>query len=375
MRVTAEDLMRVTAEGPMRVTAEGPMRVTAEGPMRVTAGLLPAEGPLFSTGRWLAAMRGRVPGRPYTFELGGAILHGTVVERAYPGEVFDLGQLLAADIAKLPLSPATRQARAGQDGRPGCAPNLVVMLPGYECHALGPAGDDGATVGALVAGIVAWARARELRAVAFLYTRGPVLERELGGQGFTGIPMSYSCELTPGTPLPRHRAQEARRELRRLADAGVRLGLTEISRPVPGMVELKCGHSRKYGGNPDPAGVARHLETLCAGGALLSGAELGERLLGYGLFLPHRGTWYCVSTAMAYDVAEARHTYFATVYYEPSRHAAEAGAGLLHYGHGAWRAKLARGCRAVELPIWVLALDPELKPLIEWSAATTTLAP
>ncbi|MFC5814545.1 MULTISPECIES: GNAT family N-acetyltransferase [Nonomuraea] len=343
--------------------------------MRVTAGLLPAEGPLFSAGRWLAAMGGRVPGSPYTFELGGAILHGTVAERPCPGEVFDLGHLLTADTPKLPLSAATRAARARRAAWPGCTPHLVVMLPGYECHALGPAGDDAAAVETLVSEIVVWARARGLRAVAFLYTRGPALERALGGQGFTGMPMSYSCELTPGTPLPARRAKEARRETRRLAEAGVRLRMTEIGRPVPGMVELKCGHSRKYGGSPDPAAVARRLRALCSGGALLFGAELGERLVGYGLFVPHRGTWYCVSTAMAYDLHEARHTYFATAFYEPARHAAEAGVSRLHYGHGAWRAKLSRGCRAVELPIWVLALDPELKPLIEWSARTTTLSP
>ncbi|MFG1942877.1 GNAT family N-acetyltransferase [Nonomuraea sp. NPDC048826] len=345
------------------------------GLMRVTAGLLPAEGPLFSTGRWLAAMSGRVPGSPYTFELGGAILHGTVVARPHPGEVFDLGHLLTADTPQLPLSEATRAARAGRESWPECTPHLVVMLPGYECHALGPAGDDAAAVELLVSGIVAWARERGLRAVAFLYTRGQALERALGGLGFTGMPMSYSCELTPGTPVPARRAKEARREVRRLADAGVRLRTREISRPAPGMAELKCGHSRKYGGSPDPAAVSRRLEALCSGGALLFGAELGERLLGYGLFVPHGDTWYCVSTAMAYGVAEARHTYFATLFYEPARHAAEAGAGRLHYGHGSWRAKLSRGCRAVELPIWVLALDPELKPLIEWSAATTTLAP
>ncbi|MEV4099772.1 GNAT family N-acetyltransferase [Nonomuraea sp. NPDC049649] len=343
--------------------------------MRVTAGLLPAEGPLFSTGRWLAAMSGRVPGSPYTFELGGAILHGTVVARPHPGEAFDLGTLLAADTARLPLSPATRAARAGRTSWPGCAPHLVVMLPGYECHALGPAGEDAAAVEALVGEIVAWARGRALRAVAFLFTRGRALERALGGQGFTGIPMSYSCELTPGAPLPARRAKEARRELRRLAEAGVRLRTSEISRPVPGMVDLKCGHSLKYGGNPDPVAAARRLEALCSGGALLFSAELGERLLGYGLFVPHRDTWYCVSTAMAYDVREARHTYFATAFYEPAARAAEAGVGRLHYGHGAWRAKLSRGCRAIELPIWVLALDPELKPLIEWSARTTTPAP
>ncbi|MBA2891462.1 GNAT family N-acetyltransferase [Nonomuraea soli] len=346
----------------------------AEGVMRVTAGFLPAEGPLFSSGRWLAAMDGRVPGLPYTFERGGAILHGTVVERERPGEVFDLRHILTDDTPQLPLAGATRAARAGGPAWPGCTPYLVVMLPGYECHALGPAGDDAGAVADLVAEIVAWAHARGLRAVAFLYTRGRALERALEEGGFTGIPMSYSCELVPGTPLPAHRASEARREMRRLAEAGVRLRMSDISRPVPGMVDLKCAHSQKYGGGTDREACTRRLEALCAGGALLFSAELDDRLLGYGLFVAHRGTWYAVSTAMAYDAAPAKHTYFATVFYEPSRHAVQAGVTRLHYGHGSWRAKLARGCEAVEMPVWVLALDPELKPMIEWSARTTALS-
>ncbi|MGV9304985.1 GNAT family N-acetyltransferase [Nonomuraea sp. NPDC003727] len=344
--------------------------------MRVTAGLRPiADGPLFATGRWLAAMRDRVPGLPYTFELDGAVLHGTVVRGAHPGEPFDLPYILTADPAQLPLSEAARAARRRFAGSPAWTPHLVVMLPGYECHPLGPAARDGATLGDLVDEIVAWSRAEGLRAVAFLYTTTPELQQVLGRRGFARIPLSYSCELSPGVRLPAKRRSEARRELRRLAEAGVRLRVSDISRPVPGMVDLKCLHSRKYGGAADPAAVAHRLAALCDGGALLFSAEHDDHLVGYALFIPHRETWYCVSTARWYGSAGARHTYFATVFYEPARHAAEQGVTRLHYGQGSWRAKLSRGCRAVELPAWVLALDPALEPVVEWSARTTELSP
>ncbi|WP_214106898.1 peptidogalycan biosysnthesis protein [Acrocarpospora catenulata] len=352
--------------------------------MRATPGHTPVPGgPLFATGHWLTAMRGRVPGVPYTFSGDGVSLHGTVVTEAHPGEVFDLPYVLTGDPPELPLSDAARAARGPGEGL-DWFPHLVVMLPGYECHPLGPAARAPGALAALVEDIVTWSAGRGLRAVAFLYTPPETgeLQRVLDGRGFRRVPLSYRCELpvpAGGFPayldgLPAKRRREACRELRQLDAAGVKLTVSEISRPTPELVALKCGHSTKWNGGADPVAIAARLGDLCDQGALLFGAEHDGALLGYGLFLAHGDTWYCVSTARAYGCAQARHTYFATLFYEPVRHAAVAGVTRLHYGHGSWQAKISRGCRADELPAWVLALDPLLEDAVARSAESTRLS-
>ncbi|MFC6086181.1 GNAT family N-acetyltransferase [Sphaerisporangium aureirubrum] len=354
---------------------------------------LAADGPIFATERWLTAMRGRIPGTAYTFVLreSGAprlALYGTVITGGGRDEVFTLPYVLTGSPRELPLSDATRAARAAMAPPPedGWYPHLVVMLPGYECHPLGPLAGDRGALDELTGAITAWAADRSLRAVAFLYTPPSAmpLQDVLAGRGFHRVPLAYSCELDPPgdgfgdylSALPRKRRTEARREMRRLAEAGVTVRAVQVDRPPADVVDLKCGHSAKYNGAPaDPATVRARLEGLCAGSALLFRAEIAGTLVGYALFIGHAGVWYCVSTAMDYDRPDARHTYFATVFYEPARLAYESGVRRLHYGQGSWRAKTSRGCRAVELPGWVLPLDSRLAAPVAEIARTTVLAP
>lgn len=347
-------------------------------------------GPLFATERWLAAMRGRVPGAAYTFTLHDSgtpvlALYGTVPDAGGRREVFDLPYILTGDPVELPLSGATRALRplAGAPPDDAWHPYLVVMLPGYECHPLGPLAGDPAALGELCDAIVAWAGERSLRAVAFLYTppSAGALRDTLAARGFLRVPLAYTCELAPPgdrfddylASLPRRRRTEARRELRRLAEAGMTVRATEVAHPPPDVVELKRGHSAKYNGVPS-RGIRARLEGLCAGGALLFRAEIAGTLVGYALFVTHDGVWYCVSTGMDYTRPDARHAYFATVFYEPVRLAYGAGVRRLHYGQGSTRAKTARGCAATELPGWILPLDGRIAPAVAESARTTRLA-
>ncbi|MEO3808451.1 GNAT family N-acetyltransferase [Sphaerisporangium sp. B11E5] len=354
--------------------------------------VLAADGPIFATERWLAAMRGRIPGAAYTFLLNDSgapalALYGTVLPAAGRPEVFSLPYILTGDPAELPLSDATRAVRPSAAAPPEDAwhPHLVVMLPGYECHPLGPLAGDPGALRELVDAIVAWAGERSLRAVAFLYTppSADALQKELAARGFLRVPLAYTCELEPAgdgfedylASLPRKRRTEARRELRRLAEAGMTVRAVEVEHPPEDVVGLKCGHSAKYDGAPaDHARTRARLEGLCAGGALLFRAEIAGTLVGYALFITHNGVWYCVSTGMDYTRPDARHAYFATVFYEPARLAYRSGVHRLHYGQGSWRAKTARGCTATELPGWILPLDARLTPAVAESARTTVLA-
>lgn len=351
---------------------------------------LAAGGPMFATEEWLAAMRGRIPGDGVTFLLRDSgrarlALYGTVLRE--PGEeLFDLPYVLAGDARPLPLSEDSRAARASWRPPPteSWYPNLVVMLPGYECHPLGPLAADAGALSELTGAIVAWAGERGLRLVAFLYTPPGTapLQDVLAAKGFSRVELAYSCEMALAGEsfddylgaLPRKRRTEARRELRRLAQAGVRTRAVTVTE-VPGdVVRLKRAHSAKYGGAPpDPARVRARLAGLCAGSALLFRAERGESLVGYGLFTEHAGDWYCVSTGMDYDRGDSRHAYFSTVFYEPVRHAYLAGVRRIHYGQASLGAKLARGCHAVEVPGWVLALDERFAPVVAESARTSTL--
>ncbi|RCG32105.1 hypothetical protein DQ384_06205 [Sphaerisporangium album] len=362
---------------------------------RLTAG-----APLFATAKWLEAMRGRIPGDLFTFVLredGEArlALYGSVLHGVPEGEIFDLPYILSGDPGELPLSPETRAARA--TWRPPSPeswyPSLVLMLPGYECHPLGPLAGDPVALAELVEAIVAWAGERGLRAVACLYTppSTAALQDVLAGQGFSRVELSYSCELpVPGdgfdgylAALPRKRRGEVRRELRALADAGVRVRAVPMTSVPEDVVTSKCAHSAKYnGGRPaDRDKVRARLEGFAGVPTpLLFRAELAApddpgdgELVGHSLFVRHGGVWVCVSTGMDYGRHEARHAYFATVFYEPVRVASEAGARRLQYGHAAWRAKLSRGCEAVPTPGWIRATDPALADVVADSASTTVL--
>ncbi|GII62164.1 hypothetical protein Skr01_22490 [Sphaerisporangium krabiense] len=366
------------------------MRAFAAVPGRVADwDRLSAGGPMFATTEWLDAMRGRVPGAAYTFALREAgetrlALYGTVLDREATGEIFDLPYILAGDPRVFPLSEASRAARATWRPPPAESwyPNLVVMLPGYECHALGPLAADPGALSELVGAIVAWAKEQELRAVAFLYTPpgAAALRQALPGHGFTRVPLSYSCELPlPGAgfddylaALPRKQRTETRRELRVLAAAGVRVRAVPVTDVPEDVVTLKCAHSAKYNGGPaDRAKVRARLRGLCAlRDPLLFRAERDGTLVGYGLFARYGDVWYCVSTGMDYARAESRNAYFATVFYEPVRLAPEAGVRRVHYGQATWRAKMSRGCEAVEMPGWVRAEDPALARVVADSAGT-----
>jgi hypothetical protein len=190
---------------------------------------LAAGGPIFASERWLAAMRGRVPGTAYTFllrESGTArlALYGTVVTGGR-AEVFTLPYILTGDPRELPLSGATRATRAAwrtssPDGAPSRLPpddawypHLVVMLPGYECHPLGPLAGDPEALAMLTGAIVGWAAARSLRAVAFLYTppSAAALRKALAARGFHRVPLAYTCELElPGNGFEDYLAGLAR---------------------------------------------------------------------------------------------------------------------------------------------------------------------
>jgi predicted N-acyltransferase len=362
---------------------------------------LAAHGPVQASPLWLRVLGGRIPGRTVTFvafedrEPVAGVL-GTVVDGARPYEAFDLRHVVASPSEVLPFSPAAQAARTALAARaPEPArwyPSLVAMLPGYVCPVVGPAAGSDPPVAALVAEAVAHAEREGLRAVAFLFVRPEeaALRRALAGLGFLRIPQAFTCELGLDeiggegfegylATLPKHRRTEIRRELRRLADAGVELRVRPPAEVAEDLVRLRTELVRTYRGEADAGAERARLEALTAevpsSRLPVFTAERGGEVLGLALFLTGPTDWHPIWTGMERRRPDARLTYFATAFYQPIRAALAARARVIHYGMGSWGAKRARGCRLVPLDAFVLPLDPELEPVVRTSAEITALDP
>ncbi|HET9897639.1 MAG TPA: hypothetical protein VFQ44_22135 [Streptosporangiaceae bacterium] len=358
-------------------------------------------GPLFASGGWLRAMDGRLGGETVTIivsengEPAVAALASVQTSPA-PREVFDLHYIFVNPAPPLPLTDATRAARARLEGAaPPPArwlPSLVVMLPGYECLPVGPGRRDARLLGELVDAACAWAAGQGLRAAAFLYTRPEDvgLAAALGDRGFTGVPLSVTWELPvppggfPGylAALPPRRRKETRRELALIERAGVRIG--ELDRDSLGsesalarLAGLRGQLAAKYGRVTDPRSELARLRTLITevgtGHARVISAVAGDAMIGFALFCPSGSTWYCLAVGYDYSDPRSKLCYFGTAFYGAVPVAAAAGASWLSYGQGAARAKRSRGSVGTPLTCWVHTDDPALAAAIETSAAVTKL--
>lgn len=362
---------------------------------------LAAGGPLLATPGWLRAMQARLGRRPVTVVVRAGdrpVLgaYGAVHEAPRSGEFFDLHHVLVSPAPALPLTPDARARRsalvAGAPAPERWVPNLVVMLPGYECVPVGPAAQHPDAVAALVDGTLAWAHRTGLATTAFLYTRpeSVVLTTALAARGFARLPLSLTWELDlPGqcladylAALPRKRRLEARREQRLLREQGVQIQPVDVE-PVfdelvfDELVRLRCELTAKYRGRADPAAESVRLRRLVddvAGGRPEVLVALADRaIVGFALFARHGATWHCLAVGFDYADPRSRLTYFGTAFYAAIQEAYGAGIRRLSYGQGAWQAKRSRGCRPTLLTGWVHSADRTLCRAVEASAAVTEL--
>jgi hypothetical protein len=347
-------------------------------------------------------MHHRLGGRTITFlvEDGAGVrvaALATVQPAPRPGEFFDLHHVLVSEAPALPLTDGSRAARAALTTRapdpPQWTPNLVVMLPGYECVPVGPAAGDARLLGVLVDGALDWAAAAGLRAVAFLYTRpdATALAAVLANRGFAAVPLSLTWDLpvpAGGWPdvlssLSSKRRIETARELRRLAEQGVELShldpaaaLTEpVLRTLAG---LRCQLVGKYRGGADERTELDRLRGLAgdvaAGRPQVLAATVDSATVGFALFAPHLDAWHCLAVGYDYTDPRSRLAYFGTAFYAAVPAAAAAGVRWLRHGQGSWSAKRSRGCVGTPLTGWVRCFDPALAAATRESAAVTALA-
>jgi len=358
---------------------------------------LAVDGPLFAAPGWLRAMEGRLGGRTLTIVVrrGGIPVlaaMASVQETPRPGELFDLHHVFVRPAPDLPLTPRSRELRAGLEATappPGrWVPCLVVMLPGYECTPVGPDAGDPAANAALVDGALSWAAGQGIATVAMLYVRpeAAALAAALAGRGFVRVPVMPTWELAlPGSgvadyvaALPAKRRGEARRELRQLAAAGVDIAQVDADKAFDHLVRLRCGLVAKYRGagrdlTAERGKLRRIIDDVAGGRPAVLLASAGGAALGFALFAEHRDQWHCLAVGTDYDDPRSRLTYFAVAYYRAAELAYHHGVRTIGYGLGAWQAKRARGCHATALSGWVVSADPELAAIIEASARVTEL--
>lgn len=359
------------------------------------------DGSLFASPGWLRAMTGRLGEPPLTLtvrENGRAILavHATVRTRPRPTEFFDPRHVLIDEAPALPLTDASRVARA-ELARTAPAPerwtpSLVVMLPGYECVPVGPGRDDPRAIEALVTGTRDWAAANGVPTIAYLYVRpeAAALAAAVEDHGYARIPLTLTWDLpVPAdgragylAALPRRRRQNATREMLRLADAGVTVRLlddaeTRTEAIFARLVDLRCRLVRKYRGTADETAERVRLASLVGDVALdhptVIVATTGDTIVGFALFAAWGRQWQCLSTGYDYTDPRSRLAYFSTAYYAAVPAAAAAGARSIGYGQGSSTAKRARGCAGTPLVGWARSEDPELAAALRSSAAVTAL--
>lgn len=365
--------------------------------------VLATGGPLLTSPSWLNALASRLGDQLITIVVtrdGEAKLAAlaTVHRSPAPGEFFDLHHVVVTPAPALPLTESARTARARLASMAPpperWVPNLIVMLPGYECVPVGPGQDDLALLSELVSGAVRWAEQQDLATVAFLYTHAEPagLGTALSQARFTPMPLSRTWVLpVPDRGMnaylaalsPKRRA-EAGRELRRLGEAGVhtrRLDPGELTDEptLARIAALRAQMQRKYRGRADDVRELAKLRPLladvCGGRAIVFAAEADGVMIGFTLFCPHGDRWYCLAGGYDYADPRSKFCYFATAFYGPVPVAASAGVRSLAYGQGAAGAKKSRGCVGLPLTGWIRSADPALTAAIEASAQVTDIEP
>jgi hypothetical protein len=361
-------------------------------------------GPLLTSPAWLRSMGGRFGDRMVTIVVsrdGAAKLAAlaTVQSKPAPGEFFDLHHVLVSPAPVLPLTDAARAARAGlaSSAPPPerWVPNLVVMLPGYECVPVGSGRHDSGLLDRLADTACRWAQAQNLPTVAFLYTHPEPagLGTALADHDFTGIPLSLTWALSVPADggmndylamLPAKRRRETTREIHRLGQAGVSVRQLEprevlAESTLVAMAALRAQLVRKYRGKADEQREREKLGFLiadvCAGKAQVFAAEADDAMIGFALFCPHGDCWYCLAAGYDYADPRCRFCYFATAFYGAVPAAARAGVRSLAYGQGSGQAKRSRGCAGIPLTGWVRSADPAITAAVRASADITELQP
>lgn len=315
------------------------------------------------TPRWINLAPTRLPGEFTTFTLAGpdapAVgIGGVVMESVFGNDRIDPYAILSGRSAHQGLALHGPYPWRGLEPAQ-VYPCLLLMFPHYECLPVGPAAGSVAACAELVRELVRWARERGVRSVVFEYLtpEAAALVTALREAGFTLVELASRCDLEVRWDsfesylalLPSKRRIVVRRELRALADLGVRVSEGSLEEHESELVRLRCQLVAKYGNRVDPAKEAAFLERVRTRFApdevSVFTARRDGALLGFGLFIREGEYWVPLLTGTDYTDPASRLTYFATLFYRPVELAPARGVKIIPYGLGSWAAKRLRGCR------------------------------
>jgi hypothetical protein len=343
--------------------------------------------------RWLSSIV-PPPGATPVFLCRGkgpraAATAGFVVDRTDIYEPYNLYTRVVGNPKLYPISERSLRARRAMSPRSPTAawvPNLVVMFYGYETAVVGPAREDVDAVGELVASIERWAVRDELSAVCYMFVADSGgLPRVLSDLGYVSLPTTYRTDIYPPpegfrqylTDLKPRRRREIERELRRINDSGVALRRETLVGSLDAFVRLRYNLRRRYGHPADALVERRRLELLRArfpeDQLAVFTARRNGALLGCSMFCRYGASWFAVWTGRDYESPASRFVYFATMFYEPVRAAAEEGITRIAYGVGAWEPKAVRGAQLTPVRSWVKCFDEGLYRIVQDSGATCAL--
>ncbi|MFG2994494.1 GNAT family N-acetyltransferase [Streptomyces sp. NPDC048257] len=293
-----------------------------------------------------------------------------------PQESAEAAALLAAVVR----TEAARTRAAGY-------PALVMTSPyGYASDVLTrPGADRREAIGELLLAIEEFCRDEAIPSQSFLWESGGdrELHRALADHGYLEFLSDVEYELRPGPctsleeylgTLERKRRNVARAEIRKFAEAGMRV--ERIRDPDPAAI-ARCaglceGQQKKYGLPVDRAAMERLFTAL-----------LGSPRLGPALYVVRRrgtqgadfgGFLLCLEAGgvlhpkfLGFDDAAVGHTcaYFNLVFHHLVELAVTGGPHRIAYGMGSAEAKRLRGCRPAPVRGWIRFSSPAAQRRIE----------
>lgn len=345
------------------------------------------EVPIHASRPWTDSTSHRLTPRRLTFladvdgQRGG--LHAAVVEDPAADEMINVWKMLLADPKVFKFPPEAITPRAGLRERvappEAWVPNLIVLYPGFDCFVTASGGPRPALAETVVDSVLSWGVEHEMKAVSFLYTREDTeLPALLAGRGFRCLPLTYRSRLTLGatfedylTGLPRKVRREVGREQRHLAEAGIRTEAHSLTDVWDDVLDLRCDLVERYGQTPnrelEAMNLQRQLDCFGKDGTRLYCSFLGDRMVGFSLYVVWRDTWYASYTGTLVS-PQTRYVYFDHLFYAPIAGAIAEGARVFDVGIGAWAAKKRRGCTLTAVDMWVRTLDPAVERAVSIAA-------
>ena len=228
-------------------------------------------------------------------------------------------------------------------------------------------------LGDVLRGAEEMARAEGLRSIACFYVPAEdlLLRQALDDQGYRCFGLAHHVSVLPVTTfegylarLSQGRRENLRREKRKIAQAGVEIGLETLSPELSEqMLPLEAQLYRKYGHESHPTEMARILHHRVigefGGDAPVITARCEGVLRGYSAFIRFGRTLYSRDVGFDYTWDSRLPLYFETNFYRAVELAIRVGARLINYSYAADETKVLHGCRLLPRVGYVKAFDPE----------------